>query len=207
MTRDLKSISQRFSPKSLPLNINKLLDQYLCRNPQVYIFKIGDDSILKNQISALICSVRCPGDLILKSYDMAQEFYKSGKVCASGFHSPIEKDCLNILLRGDQPVVICPGRGIHKMRILKEWRPHIESGRLLILSPFGEDQTITKANLSQYRNKFVAAIASDIYIPYASPKSKTMKLAELALSWKKKVYTFDHPSNEQLISMGAQPMK
>jgi hypothetical protein len=34
-----------------------------------------------------------------------------------GFHSPMEKECLDLLLRGQQPIVICPARSIQGMRI------------------------------------------------------------------------------------------
>ncbi len=33
---------------------------------------LGDAVILKRPLLALVCSVRCPGDLILKAYDTAK---------------------------------------------------------------------------------------------------------------------------------------
>jgi hypothetical protein len=54
----------------------------------------------------------------------------------SDFHTPIEKDCLDLLLRGRQPVVICPARDIKSIRLGKDLKTGIEEGRVLILSPF-----------------------------------------------------------------------
>ena len=48
----------------------------------------------------------------------------------------MERECLRLLLRGNQPVVVCPARGIDNMRIPRDWRPALDDGRLLVLSPF-----------------------------------------------------------------------
>ena len=36
--------------------------------------------------------------------------------------------------------MICPARGIQRMRITTAWKPVLDDGRLLILSPFGEGE-------------------------------------------------------------------
>ena len=46
----------------------------------------------------------------------------------SGFHSPMERECLNILLRGKQSVIICPARSIEGMRIKSEYKKPLEEG-------------------------------------------------------------------------------
>jgi len=45
-----------------------------------------------------------------------------GVTVISGFHTPVEKECLRILLRGSQPVIICPARSIEGMRIPPTWK-------------------------------------------------------------------------------------
>lgn len=47
-----------------------------------------------------MADTKCPGTLILKSYDATRILRVSGRTIVSGFHSPVEKDCLDILLRG-----------------------------------------------------------------------------------------------------------
>lgn len=56
----------------------------------------------------LICSVQCPGSIVIKTFDAVRELRDSGIVVAGGFHSPMEKECLDFLLRGEQPVIVCP---------------------------------------------------------------------------------------------------
>ena len=60
---------------------------------------IGDAAILNQPKVALFCSVKCPGKLILETYDLAKRFRNEGILVISGFHSPMEQECLRILLR------------------------------------------------------------------------------------------------------------
>jgi predicted Rossmann fold nucleotide-binding protein DprA/Smf involved in DNA uptake len=69
------------------------------------------------EVIALFCSIQCPGDLILKTYDLAQALRDAEIPVISGFHAPIEQDCLKILLRGKQPIIHCPARSLHNMRL------------------------------------------------------------------------------------------
>lgn len=97
---------------------------------------IGNQEILQAKKLALFCSRRCPGNLILKAYDLTRSLRKADTAVTSGFHTPVEKECLRILLRGSQPIIICPARSIDGMRIPSEWKQPIEQGRLLLFSPF-----------------------------------------------------------------------
>jgi predicted Rossmann fold nucleotide-binding protein DprA/Smf involved in DNA uptake len=81
------------------------------------LWVIGNPELLTLSKTALFCSGRCPGDAIIAAYDQAQQWRKEGRFVISGFHSAIEKECLNILLRGQQPIIICPARSIENMRI------------------------------------------------------------------------------------------
>jgi hypothetical protein len=46
----------------------------------------------------------------------------------------MERECLTILLRGTQTVIVCPARSINGMRIKKEYEKPLKEGRLLFLS-------------------------------------------------------------------------
>ena len=56
-----------------------------------------------------------------------------------GFHSPVEKECLRILLRGDAPVILCPARGLLQ-RLPAPWAIAVTGGRMLILSVCNDDE-------------------------------------------------------------------
>lgn len=81
------------------------------------IAALGNLKILGERRLALFCSVKCPGDLILKTYDAARELRDASVTIIGGFHSPMEKECLALSLRGRQPraVEISPIEGSLKL--------------------------------------------------------------------------------------------
>jgi predicted Rossmann fold nucleotide-binding protein DprA/Smf involved in DNA uptake len=122
----------------------------------------------------------------------------------SGFHSPMERESLTILLRGIQPVIICPARSINNMRINKEYKKPLKDERLLFLSPFEENQQRISAKTSHYRNLFVAALSAAVFVAHAGPASKTESFCKEILSWQKPIYTFESDYNKNLVKMGAR---
>ena len=155
---------------------------------------LGDEGLLGRRKLALICSQKCPGDVILKTYDFARLVRGSGIAVVSGFHSPIEKDCLPILLRGQDPIIIVQGHRLSTSRLPRAWQKAIDAGRLLLLSPFGKKDRRVTTELAAQRNRFVAAISDVVLIPYAAVASKTEALGLDLLKSGKRVYTFsDRP--------------
>src|SRR5881296_2719390 len=94
---------------------------------------LGNLDILRQKKLALFCSVKCPGNLILQTYDLARALRDTGVTVIGGFHSPMEKECLALLLRGRQPVIICPARSIEKLRLPTAWKALLAEDRLLLL--------------------------------------------------------------------------
>lgn len=163
---------------------------------------LGDLTLLGYKKLALICSQKCDGDVILKTYDFARLVRGSGMAIVSGFHSPIEKDCLLILLRGPDPIIIVQAHKLSTSRLPMSWQRAIEANRLLLLSPFGERAKRVTAELAAERNRFAAAISDEVLVPFAAPGSKTEALALDLLASGKPVYTFsDRPG--PLLNAGA----
>lgn len=98
--------------------------------PPDAIYAAGDAGLLNAPAMALFCSVRCPGDLILRTFDLARGLRNRGQTVVSGFHSPMEKECLSILLKGMQPVIWCLARRLTGARIPVEYRAPMAEGRL-----------------------------------------------------------------------------
>ncbi len=178
------------------------LSKYLGEHAPHTVTAIGNADILHNKALAVFCSNKCPGNIILRTYDLMKQIRERGINVISGFHSSVERECLNILLKGKQPVIICPARSIEGMRIKTEYRKPLEDGQLLILSPFTEKEKRISSERALIRNQFVAAMADAILIPYAAQKSKTECFCREIFNWKKLVYTFDTPVNTHLIDMG-----
>ena len=168
------------------------------------IAALGNVGLLRQRKVALFCSVRCPGNLILKTYDLACSLREAGVTVIGGFHSPMEKECLTLLLRGRQPIIICPAKSIEGMRLPRPWRGPIDEGRLLLLSSFPANQNRATADRARARNLFVAALADEVFIPHASPGGKTEQFCRQVVTWGKPLRTFDAPENAGLLAMGAR---
>ena len=180
------------------------MQQHLGKDAPDTITATGNLDILRKNPTALFCSTKCPGDLIVKTYDIAQILRDAGMTVISGFHSPMERECLTILLRGAQPVIICPARSINNMRINREYKKPLKDGRLLFLSPFDKNQRRISAKSSHYRNLFVAAMSAAIFVAHAGPGSKTEAFCKEIISWQKPIYTFESDYNKNLVEMGAR---
>jgi predicted Rossmann fold nucleotide-binding protein DprA/Smf involved in DNA uptake len=171
-----------------------------------HLFTLGNLDILKQRALALFCSVKCPGNLILQTYDLVRELRDAGIVVISGFHSPMEKECLSLLLRGKQPVIWCPAKRLTVNRLPKEYADPISDSRLLMLSPFGERVKRARQDIALFRNEFVAALADQVFVVYATPEGKVESFCEKVLGWRKPLLTFNSPSNAALLASGARPV-
>ncbi len=178
---------------------------------------IGAPTLLERKPIAIFCSVQCPGDLIIKSYDLARALRAHPITLIGGFQSPIEKEFLELLLRqpAHQPgraapmlpsVIICPARGLANMRIPRPWRDPLAAGRLLLLSTFPDTFRRPTAASAARRNACVAALAHRILILHAAQGGKTEALCRQAIAAAKPVYTLPSPHNAHLIALGAQPV-
>ena len=164
----------------------------------------GNLALLQEPLTALFCSNRCPGDLILKTYDLARAMRDAGVPVIGGFQTPMEKECLRLLLRGSQPVVVCPARGIDNMRVPREWRDPLEASRMLVLSPFPASRRRTTSELAAQRNDLVADLAHVVFIAHASAGGRTEAFARKIVDSGKPLFTLDSPANANLLALGAR---
>ena len=167
----------------------------------------GNLRLLNEPLTALFCSNRCPGDLILKTYDLARAMRDAGVPVIGGFQTPMERECLRLLLRGAQPVVVCPARGIDNMRIPRDWRAALDEGLLLVLSPFPATARRPTAELAAQRNDLVADLAQRVFIAHAAPGSKTEAFARKRAESGKPLLTLDSPANTNLVKMRARTVQ
>jgi len=184
-----------------------VLQQHLVTRAPVTLTALGNLDILRQKKLALFCSVKCPGNLILQTYDLARALRDAGVAVIGGFHSPMEKECLTLLLRGMQPIIICPARSIERMRTPSEWKAPLAEGRLLLLSPFAEKMRRATVDLARKRNELVAALADEVFVAHAAPGSKTEHFCHDVLSWGKPLMTLESDENAGLIARGARPVQ
>ncbi|HSB33480.1 MAG TPA: hypothetical protein VLG39_03400 [Nitrospirota bacterium] len=77
----------------------------------------------------------------IKARDLPRKWRDDGVLVISGFHSPLEKECLNNLLRGRQPAIICAARNIEIMRIRAEFKAPLADGRCCFSLHFRQERS------------------------------------------------------------------
>ncbi len=171
-----------FTPNDVryPARLRERLGEHAPRT----LTALGDPASLSQPKTALFCSVRCPGDAILGAYDTARKLRDEGVTVVGGFHSPVEKECLRILLRGKQPIVICLARSMEKIRLPSAWRVALDAGRLLILSPFEKRPRRPTVESARQRNELVAALSDEVLIIHATPGGQIEQISALADRWR-----------------------
>lgn len=170
------------------------------------VYVVGDAAILDRPKVAIFCSVKCPGKLILETYDLAQRLRDEGVLAISPFHSPMEQECLRILLRSSNPVIWGIARGLYRSipSTPVDCRPAAADGRLIMVTPFPDRVTrITRAT-AMTRNRFIADMASAVVVAHAACGSKMESFCLELLDVGTPLFTFEHPDNATIISQGAK---
>lgn len=144
---------------------------------------VGDPAPLSGPLTAFLCSKETPGATILKAFDQAAAWRDAGRCVISGFHSPLEQQCLDILLRGRQPMVMALARGFGSLRLPSAQRKALDEGRLTIISPFPATEERVSADLARRRNRFIAALAEETVFAYISPRGNLAGLRDEIRCW------------------------
>jgi predicted Rossmann fold nucleotide-binding protein DprA/Smf involved in DNA uptake len=136
----------------------------------------GDLALIREPLSAVLCSNACPGAKILEAIDLAQQWRSENRAVISGFHTAVERECLRTFLRGPQHIVICPARGIDPFQLPGDWQPKFKRGELLIVSPFNSSIHRPTKETAEARTRLVLDLATDYTIIHASPNGSLSKL-------------------------------
>jgi hypothetical protein len=168
------------------------------------VWAAGPLQILETDKVGFFCSTRCPGGVILKTFDAISAMRDEGCILLGGFHSPMEWECLAILLRGRQPVIWVPARSIVGMHLKPELKPAFAAGRLLILSPFEPKHKRITAALADDRNRFVGALADRVFVAHAAPASRTLAMCEELRMHGKPLLTVDDPANAPILGFAGR---
>jgi predicted Rossmann fold nucleotide-binding protein DprA/Smf involved in DNA uptake len=167
---------------------------------------LGNIGILDQRKLAVFCSTTCPAEITSQTRDLMEKLADARVVVIGGFHSPVERQCLDILLRAALPIIVFPARSLVKLRIRREHKEPLEAGRLLYLSFFRSHRHRSDVEMASRRNRLVAAPADKTIIPYAAPGSKTEDLCRELIAWGKAVFTVANEANQNLLNLGLSPV-
>jgi hypothetical protein len=113
---------------------------------------------------ALLVSRRCDGEAVLAAYDRVSDACDGATVVVSGFHSPVEADCLKILLRSSESrMIIVLARHLGETFLVHaSWSEALEQGRMLILSAFPIQQKRPDRIACEKRNAQVMSLCGEV---------------------------------------------
>ncbi len=151
--------------------------------------------------------------VLLPAYDLTVALRHQPMPVTGGFHTSLERECLEILLRGTVPVTICPARTFDPAsdrlyndhpKVWKAVKGGMAEGRVTILEPPGmAARRPTKAS-SARRNDWLLEQAGAVLLLYASPGGETERLVQAALERGLPVSVLDHPANARWHDLGAR---
>ena len=136
---------------------------------------LGNRSLLSLPKTAFLCSDNYSSRAVFASYDWAESMKKQNRCVISGFQSRLERDVLDILLRGSSPVILALARGLY-VKPPSKFSAHLAAGRLLIFSQFSQDLKVITRERAYERNKLIMDIAEEVFIGYAALGGMTEKL-------------------------------
>ena len=96
-----------------------------------FMSSLGNTDLLERHLVAFFASCSVTSEAESRCIAWAESICNTDTVVISGFHSPLEKKILNILLEHKHPVALFLGRAMYK-RIPAEYQKAIDEGRMLI---------------------------------------------------------------------------
>ena len=133
----------------------------------------GNKDLLDRELVAFFASRKAtPHDAQL-AREWAESICQTDKVVISGFHSPIERAVLDILLANNRPVIVTLGRSLYR-RIPPYLQPFFEKDNLLFIS--FRNQNRANLNNSQLRNWATVEFAQEVIFAPFLPNSQLSSL-------------------------------
>lgn len=121
---------------------------------------------------------------VLPTLDWATEVAKHDDVSVvSGFHSKMEREVLDFLLRGKCGIICVLARAMYK-KIPDKFRAAYDAGRVLFISQFKTTATMASRHLCHQRNEYVASISDELVFSSLTPQSSLYPFVTNILSSK-----------------------
>ena len=133
----------------------------------------GNRDLLDRRLVAFFASRNSPPEALGLATRWAREIATTDKIVISGFHSPIERTVLDILLKEGCSVVMTLGRALYR-RIPAHLQVAYTKNRLLFIS-FRDNVRPSLSN-SQLRNWATADLAQEIIFAPFDPSSQLSTL-------------------------------
>ena len=123
---------------------------------------LGNKVLLKQKKVGFLASRKISSLSILPTLDWATEVSKREDIAiVSGFHSKMERNVLEILLKGQCGIIIVLARGMYR-KLPKQYEEAMSQKRLLIISNEKDNVKRVSEQTAHKRNEFVREIADEM---------------------------------------------
>lgn len=138
---------------------------------------LGNTSLLDRRKIGYFASGTIASLSVLPTLDWATEVARLEDVAiVCGFHSKMEREVLDFLLRGKCGIICVLARSIYK-KIPDKFREAYDAGRVLFIAPFKTSATMTSRHLCQQRNEYVATISDSLVFSSLTPDSSLYRIS------------------------------
>jgi predicted Rossmann fold nucleotide-binding protein DprA/Smf involved in DNA uptake len=167
------------------------------------LWYLGNTSLLKQPLVALLSARAGASDLSPNTGELLRRLAGLGATFIGGWHSPVEKESLEILLRESPPTIICLAKSVNRFGFFPELKTLLNQDRLLLLTHCSPNAKRISRDASIRRNHLVVGLANVVLVLAAPEGSATFKLAQSVIKLGKPVFALEHPANESLLASGA----
>lgn len=138
---------------------------------------LGNISLLERRKIGFFASGTIASLSVLPTLDWATEIAKRDDIAiVSGFHSKMEREVLDILLRGKCGIICVLARPIYKV-IQDKYRNAYAQNRVLFISHNTANSTMTSRHLCKKRNAYIASISDELVFSSLTPDSSLYPLS------------------------------
>ena len=139
---------------------------------------LGNTSLLDRRKIGYFASGTIVTLSVLPTLDWAAGVARREDVAiVSGFHSKMEREVLDFLLRGKCGIICVLARSIYK-KIPEKFREAYNAGRVLFIAPFKTSANRTSRHLCQQRNEYAASISDSLVFSSLTPESSLYSLTQ-----------------------------
>lgn len=173
---------------------NGISSIYSNKDESLYYF-IGDNALLKESPVAVFCSREIPLSIYHTANETFTEILGLPIVIGGGWQSTMENRVLKNYNSESQAKIICfLAKGINNFKIPLHLSHIMDSGRLLIVSPFINKPHIDK-KLVAVRDNLIFNLVDRFLFLYIKPNGQLESLFRRCLSDSKEVYLLEHKAN------------
>ena len=140
----------------------------------------GNEALLNCEKVGFLASRRVPPEAVMRCLDWATRMRDEGVCVMSGFQSPLEKEVLNILLKGTSPLILVLARRMWDERHIPAlFRKPLAEGRLLVVSPVSQSIRRVDARSATLRNRYILDHAAKLFLGALDPFGSLKELSSL----------------------------